>query len=218
MQAFPVLCLILTELNLLTTPVGIVVVPAGVLNDVVGWMLLALSVTLAKSGAGIATLWVFLTCVGDTLFHVFLVRPAFMWILRKSGSLRNGPSQPIVALTLLLTLTSAFLTDIIGVYPIFGAFLIGLICPHEGGFAIKITERTEDLVHVLFLPLYFALSGLSTDLGLLKDGLAWGYVVGAISIAFFCQSDWWGSCFKIEWLCLERELHNRRSDGLQGND
>lgn len=75
-------------------------------------------------------------------------------------------------------------TGIIGVHPIFGAFLAGLICPHEGGFAIKLTEKIEDLISVLFLPLYFALSGLSTNLGLLDDGITWAYVFGVIAIAF----------------------------------
>lgn len=63
------------------------------------------------------------------------------------------------------------------------AFLVGLICPHEGGFAIKVTEKLEDLVSVLFLPLYFALSGLSTNLGLLDSGETWGYVIGVIAVA-----------------------------------
>jgi len=75
-------------------------------------------------------------------------------------------------------------TGIIGVHPIFGAFLIGLICPHDGGFAIKLTEKVEDLISVLFLPLYFALSGLSTNLGLLNDGITWAYVIGVVACAF----------------------------------
>ena len=69
-------------------------------------------------------------------------------------------------------------------HAIFGAFLVGLICPHDGGFAIKLTEKIEDLVSVLFLPLYFALSGLSTDLSLLNDGITWAYVIGVIAVAF----------------------------------
>lgn len=63
--------------------------------------------------------------------------------------------------------------------------MIGLICPHEGGFAVKLTEKIEDLVGVLFLPLYFALSGLRTNLGLLDSGITWAYVVGVCAIAFF---------------------------------
>ena len=81
-------------------------------------------------------------------------------------------------------LGSAFFTGAIGVHPIFGAFLAGLICPHEGGFALKVTEKIEDLMSALFLPLYFTLSGLSTNLGLLDDGITWGYLIGVTTIAF----------------------------------
>jgi Kef-type K+ transport system membrane component KefB len=174
----------LTELKLLQTPVGVIVLSAGVGNDVVGWILLALCVALVNAGSGITALWVLLTVLGYALFLAFLVRPGFLWLLDKTGSLQNGPTQSIIALTLLMALTSAFFTGIIGVHPIFGAFMVGLICPHEGGFAIKVTEKVEDLVIVLFLPLYFALSGLSTNLGLLNSGITWGYVFGVIAVAF----------------------------------
>jgi len=183
--AFPVLCRILTSLKLLGTPVGVIVLSAGVGNDVVGWILLALCVALVNSGAGLTALWIFLVAIGYCLFLAFLVRPAFVWVLRRSKSLENGPTQGVVALTLLLVLASSFFTSIIGIHQIFGAFMIGLICPHEGGFAIKLTEKIEDLVSTLFLPLYFALSGLSTNLGLLDNGMTWAYVVGVTAIAFF---------------------------------
>ncbi|TVY38837.1 K(+)/H(+) antiporter [Lachnellula subtilissima] len=182
--AFPVLCRILTELNLLSTPVGVTVLAAGVGNDVIGWILLALCVALVNNGSGITALYVLLTAIGWILFLVYAVRPPFWWILRRSGSFQNGPSQGMVTLTLLIALTSSWFTGIIGIHPIFGAFLAGLICPHEGGFAIKLTEKIEDLVSVLFLPLYFALSGLSTNLGLLDNGITWAYVIGVIAIAF----------------------------------
>ncbi|KAF3055141.1 K(+)/H(+) antiporter 1 [Daldinia childiae] len=182
--AFPVLCRILSELNMLGTPVGVTVLAAGVGNDVVGWILLALCVALVNNGSGIAALWVLLVAVGWVLFLVFAVRPLFHLALRKTGSIQNGPTQGMIAVTILLVLTSSWFTSIIGVHAIFGAFLVGLICPHDGGFAIHVTEKIEDLVTVLLLPLYFALSGLSTDLGLLNDGITWGYVIGVIVVAF----------------------------------
>ncbi|KAK3949222.1 Sodium/hydrogen exchanger family-domain-containing protein [Pseudoneurospora amorphoporcata] len=182
--AFPVLCRILTELKLLRSNVGVTVLAAGIGNDVTGWVLLALCVALVNNNSGLAALWALLCCIGWILFLVFLVRPPFLWWVKRTGSLQNGPTQGVVALTLLLVLFSAFFTNIIGIHAIFGAFLVGLICPHEGGFAIKMTEKIEDLISVLFLPLYFALSGLSTNLGLLNDGITWGYVIGVIACAF----------------------------------
>lgn len=166
---------------------GVVVLSAGVSNDVIGWILLALCVALVNAGSGIAALYVLLTCAAWVLFLVYAVRPVFVIILKRTGSLNNGPTQSVVALTVLMVFTSAFFTGIIGVHPIFGAFLMGLICPHEGGFAIKLTEKIEDLVAVFFLPLYFALSGLSTNLGLLNTGITWAYVIGVITVAFIAK-------------------------------
>ena len=87
-------------------------------------------------------------------------------------------------------------------HAIFGGFLAGLVIPHEGGFAIALVEKLEDLVVILLLPIvsayflilriwlstsqqYFALSGLKTNLGLLNDGPTWGYTIFIIVIAFF---------------------------------
>ncbi|KAK3997779.1 putative K+/H+ antiporter [Cladorrhinum sp. PSN332] len=185
--AFPVLCRILTSLKLLNTTVGVIVLTSGIANDVVGWVLLALCVTLVNSGAGITALYVFLVSVGYSLFLAYAVRPAFMWVLRRTRSLENGPTEGVVALTIFMVLASSFFTSVIGVHSIFGAFMVGLICPHEGGFAIKLTEKIEDLTSTLFVPLFFALSGLNTNIALLDSGTVWGYVFAIIFVAFFSK-------------------------------
>jgi Kef-type K+ transport system membrane component KefB len=185
--AFPVLCRILTELNLLQTSAGVITLSAGVANDVIGWILLALCVTLANAGNGLSSLYILLACLGFLLLLLYGVKPALRWLLIKTGNLDNGPSQSIIALILLIALASAFFTAIIGVHAIFGGFMVGLIVPRDKSFAIKVTEKLEDLIGALFLPLYFTLSGLRTDLGLLNDGLTWGYVFAVTFTAFFSK-------------------------------
>ncbi|KAF9515215.1 hypothetical protein BS47DRAFT_1376288 [Hydnum rufescens UP504] len=174
--AFPVLCRILTELKLLDTTVGVVVLAAGVGNDVVGWILLALTVALVNATSGLSALWVLLTAIAWVLFMLIAVRRAIYWLAKRTGSLETGVPTPLMmTLTLLTVFASAFFTDVIGIHPIFGGFLAGLCMPHEGGFAIALVEKIEDLVTILLLPIYFTLSGLKTDLGTLNTGLAWGY-------------------------------------------
>ncbi|KAI0754775.1 Sodium/hydrogen exchanger family-domain-containing protein [Daedaleopsis nitida] len=182
--AFPVLCRILTELKLLDTTVGIVVLSAGVGNDIIGWTLLALSVALVNAGSGLMALWILLTCVGWTLFLLFIVRRALYWLARRTGSIRDGPTMFFMTVTMLLLFGSAFFTDIIGVHAIFGAFLAGIIVPREGGLAIALTEKLEDMVSIIFLPLYFTLSGLSTNLRLLNNGITWGYTIAICALAY----------------------------------
>ncbi|KAF8581038.1 hypothetical protein K439DRAFT_1393155 [Ramaria rubella] len=182
--AFPVLCRILTELKLLDTTVGVVVLSAGVANDIVGWTLLALSVALVNAASGLTALWVLLACVGWALFLLFPIRRVFRWLAHRTGSIENGPTTFFMTVTMIMVFGSAFFTDVIGVHAIFGGFLAGLIIPREGGLAIELTEKLEDMVSIIFLPLYFTLSGLSTDLGLLNNGITWAYTIGIIALAY----------------------------------
>ncbi|KAF3906562.1 hypothetical protein ABW20_dc0107935 [Dactylellina cionopaga] len=201
--AFPVLCRILTELKLLGTNVGVIVLAAGVGNDVVGWILLALTVALVNAGSGITALYVLLSATGYVLFLFFVVKPIFHWYLRRTGNLgSNGPSQSALTITLLMTLCSAWFTDVIGIHAIFGGFVVGLICPHEAGFAVAVAEKIEDLITVLFLPLYFTLSGLRTNIGLLNSGIVWGYVIAVLAVAFIAKiagGTIAARAFKLRW-------------------
>jgi Kef-type K+ transport system membrane component KefB len=177
--AFPVLCRILTEVKLLDTTVGVLVLSAGVGNDVVGWILLALAVALVNSTGGVTAVWVLLTGLGFILFLLFPVRWGYVWCARKFGGLERGEpngawlirlrgvfilnlSSPtsypaillayIMTMTLVMILFSAFFTDIIGIHPIFGGFLAGLVIPKVNGFEIALVEKLEDFIGLLFLP------------------------------------------------------------------
>jgi Kef-type K+ transport system membrane component KefB len=125
--AFPVLCRILTEVKLLDTTVGIVVLSAGVGNDIVGWTLLALSVALVNAGSGLTALWILLASLGWTLFLLFPVKYALVWLSRRTGSSGNGPTMVFMTATMLLLFGSAFFTDVIGVHPIFGSSVFRLL-------------------------------------------------------------------------------------------
>ncbi|WWD21177.1 hypothetical protein CI109_105661 [Kwoniella shandongensis] len=183
--AFPVLCRILTSTKLLDTRVGVMVLAAGVGNDVVGWVLLALTLALVNAKSGVTAVYVLLCAVGWSIVLLWPIKKGFLYLARRTGSIDHGPTPFMMMLTLVIVFTSAFVTGIIGVHPIFGGFIAGLIIPHEGGFAIALVEKIDDLVTMLFLPIYFVLSGLQTNLGLLDTGKIWGYTILLIFIAFF---------------------------------
>ncbi|KAF9128738.1 K(+)/H(+) antiporter [Mortierella sp. 14UC] len=182
--AFPVLARILAEQKLLQTKVGFLTICAGAVGDIVAWILLALVVSIINSASKITPLYVVLLSIAWILVLVFAVRPAFNFMIRVTKS-QDEPSQTMMAFTLGVVLVSAFVTDIIGVHAIFGSFLVGLIIPNETGFADGVTKRIEDLVSVIFLPIYFALSGLKTQVGLLDNGRIWGLVILTTFVACF---------------------------------
>lgn len=184
--AFPVLVRILTELRLVKDRVGTVVLAAGITNDLVGWVLLALSITLANSTESLVTLYIVLLAFGWFIFICYPIRIALHWFLKnvlKELNDTDTPSRLAMTIIMGMVFASAFFTDIIGVHPIFGAFIIGTIIPRENSYVINLTMRIEDLVNIIFVPVYFAISGLSVDLGLLNTGLDWGWTIGLIAIS-----------------------------------
>ncbi|KZS89983.1 hypothetical protein SISNIDRAFT_416094 [Sistotremastrum niveocremeum HHB9708] len=184
--AFPVLCRILSSLKLLDTNVGVCVLSAGVGNDIIGWILLAFVVALVNAGSGYIAIQVLFGILVWTLVLMFPVRIALHWFARRSGSVENGPSITFLTVTVLLVFASAYLTDYIGVQAIFGGFLVGLIIPRENGLTISLAEKLEDVVTIVFLPLYFTISGLFTNLGLLDGPLSWIFLAGIVI------TDWLG--------------------------
>jgi len=136
----------------------------------------------------IHALWVLLTGAGYAIFLLTFGRWGYRWLARRTGCLENGtPTPAMMTLTLVIVFISAFFTDIIGIHPIFGGFIAGVIIPHDNGYAISIVEKLEDLVSLIFIPLYFALTGLKTNLGLLNNGVTWGYTILICVVAFFSK-------------------------------
>jgi Kef-type K+ transport system membrane component KefB len=170
--AFPVLARILTERRLLNTRVGALAITCAAVDDVTAWCLLAFVVSIARASdvahAALSTLITLLYIA----FMLCAVRPFLARLGRRVAS-REGLNQNVMALTLLLLLASSLVTELIGVHALFGAFLFGAIIPKEGGLARALAERLEDVAVVLLLPLFFAFSGLRTQVGLLNTGGHW---------------------------------------------
>src|SRR5262249_11335374 len=79
----------------------------------------------------------------------------------------------VVALVFAALLLSALTTELIGIHAIFGAFLLGAIIPHDSAIARAFTRKLEDLVTVLLLPAFFALTGMRTQIGLVAGLEQW---------------------------------------------
>ncbi|KAG2120239.1 Sodium/hydrogen exchanger family-domain-containing protein [Suillus clintonianus] len=184
-NTFPALYHVLSALKLLDTTVGVIVLSAGACNDVVCWSLLALAVALVNATSGLTALWILLTCVAFTVFLMWPVRIALLRFARLTGSTENGPTISFMIVTVIILWACAFFAAAVGVNAILGAFLAGvIIVPREGGLANLLKEKLEDMVSIVFLPVYFTLSGLNTDFGLLNNGVTWGFTIAIICLDF----------------------------------
>jgi Kef-type K+ transport system membrane component KefB len=177
--AFPVLARILEERQLLRSRVGAVTLTAAAIDDVLAWCLFAFVVGGARAkGLGDAVQ----TCVLALVYTAVmfgLVRPL---LARLAKTVRTSAelSRDRVAGLMLLLFASSWVTHAIGIHALFGAFLLGALVPREGGLAAVLSEKLGDLVVVMLLPLFFAYSGVRTEIGLLDSADAWltcGWIV-----------------------------------------
>ena len=168
--AFPVLARILTDRNLHRTDLGIVALGCAAADDVTAWCLLALVVGVAQSQVDQAA-WV----LAWSLLYlglVFLVlRPLLKtWVRRFESGPLPGFVVPAMFTAVLL---SALATEAIGIHAVFGAFLLGAVIPHDSRIAREFTEKLRDVVSVLLLPAFFAVSGMQTRINLISGAEQW---------------------------------------------
>lgn len=189
--AFPVLARILTERDLLRTRVGTVAVSCAAVDDVTAWCILAAVVTVVRTESGARPLWI--TLGGSVVFVLVMllgVRRALRWLPRAFE--RHGAvSQPMLAVVLVVALLAAWTTEQIGIHALFGAFMAGAVLPKDDRLVHGITEKLHDFTVVLLLPLFFAFTGLRTEIGLVQGTEMWGYAL--LILAAAVAGKWGGS-------------------------
>lgn len=180
--AFPVLARILVERRMLKRPVGALALACAAIDDVTAWLLIALATAVAVAGTGGDVLETVVLAVVFCLAMGFLVRPL---LARVSGAYDEAGQVPggWVALIFAGVLLSAYTTEEIGIALIFGAFVMGLIMPRHAGLTEDVTGRIEDFTVTLLLPLFFAFTGLKTNIGLLDRPELWLMTAVLLAVA-----------------------------------
>jgi Kef-type K+ transport system membrane component KefB len=178
--AFPVLARILTDRGLARTALGVTALGAAAVGDVTAWCLLALVVGVAKAQVGealLVLLWSGLFVAGMLL----VVRPLVAAYVRRHGDV--PPARGTMAVVIIGVLLAALATEAIGIHAVFGAFLFGVLIPHDSRLARDIGRKLYDVVTVLLLPAFFAFTGLRTQIGLVSTGTEWGMCAAIVAAA-----------------------------------
>jgi Kef-type K+ transport system membrane component KefB len=178
--AFPVLARILTDRGLSATELGGIALASAAIGDVTAWCLLAFVVGVAQAQMDEAVRTSFLTLAYLTAMFL-AVRPLLARIvpwIEQRGVTKGAASIVFGALLL-----SAWVTETIGIHAIFGAFLLGAMIPHDSRIARELPARFEDIVTIVLLPAFFALTGMRTQVGLIAGWENWLWCGAIILVA-----------------------------------
>jgi Kef-type K+ transport system membrane component KefB len=168
--AFPMLARIIVERGLTGTALGALALAAGALDDAAAWCILAVVLASFQDNP-----WIAIRAIGGGVLYAVTVLTVGRRLLRGLGSAANPDgtlSSPVLAGVLMLVMLGSWFTDAIGIYAVFGAFILGCAIP-RGSFAGALTRQVEPFVTVFLLPTFFTYSGLNTRLDLVNTPKLW---------------------------------------------
>ncbi len=169
--AFPVLARIIKEKNLSSSPLGNMALTCAAVDDITAWCILAAVIGIVKAGSPFS----FLAVLALSAVYIF-------GMLRFVGPLLERKFRPKIdgtfrvedfAVIFMVVLGSAVVAEVIGIHALFGAFLAGTIMPKSISFRANLTQRIEDISAVALLPLFFAYTGIRTQIGTLNTWNDW---------------------------------------------
>lgn len=183
--AFPVLARILQERGMTRTPLGSTAITCAAVDDVTAWSALAFIVAVAKATTLLASLFTLgLTLIFVAIMVLGVRRLLPLWIGKRQLHVEE-PSSGTLGIIVCVVLAAALITETIGIHALFGAFLAGVVMPDVGQFRQRIATLVEKFSAVLLLPLFFAFTGLRTEIGLLDgagDWLLCGVIIGIATL------------------------------------
>ena len=172
------------EFNLTRTRLGVIAISSAAINDVVGWLLLALITTLTVSNfnPGMFALRVGLVAAFG-LGSALLIRPILKRVIGASRPRNGKMSANLLGGMLVVIFLAAMTTYELGIFAIFGGFMMGVILYDEHEFVAAWRERLGDFVTVFFLPIFFTYTGLRTSIGGLDSVSDWGWCLAIVGVA-----------------------------------
>jgi Kef-type K+ transport system membrane component KefB len=191
--ALPILGRIMIEFDLTRTRVGTITISAAAINDVVGWTLLAIvSAVVAGDLSWTGTTLRILALGGYVLFAFFVLRPIVHRLLERTAT----PTEPLtlngLAVILMFAFASAIATFQLGIFAIFGGFMMGVLLHDRHTVVQAWRERVSPLVNTLFLPVFFTFTGLRTNINGLDSLALWLWCGGFMALAYLGK---FGGCY-----------------------
>lgn len=194
--AFPVLARILEDRELAKTSLGSTAIACAAVDDVTAWCILAFVIAIVKSsgvGASFLTILLVLLFVGSMLF---VVKPRLAQLIDRRVS-NQKQSRGLLAGILVFVLACAWFTECLGIHALFGAFLAGVVMPSAAGIRTFLKDKLEAFSSAALLPLFFAFTGLRTEIRLLNDWAGWLMCLGIIVVAV--AGKLFGSMLMARW-------------------
>jgi Kef-type K+ transport system membrane component KefB len=215
--ALPILGRIMMEMGITHTKLGVITISAAAIDDVMGWMILAAVAAIVRGHFSMMNVgYMVLAAIVFAVGLLFLAGPALRAWARKSV---DNPQRTLSAFNfaslLVLMFACSIATNVIGIFAIFGAFLLGATFSSEKHFREAVNQKLHDFVMVFFLPIFFTYTGLRTRVDALDTPLMWLICSAVIGVAVLGKFGGCGLAAKLsgfstrESICIGTMMNTR---------
>ncbi|MCA1398890.1 cation:proton antiporter [Bradyrhizobium sp. BRP56] len=179
-----IVAVVVREMNFMRRNVGQIIVASAIIDDTLGWIIIAVIFSLASRGS-LDILSVAQALFGTLTFLAvsFTIGRRLVFRLIRWANDNLVSSAAVITVILLLMSGMAMITHLIGVHTVLGAFIAGVLVGESPILTRQIDERLRGLISSLFMPVFFGLAGLSADLTVLKDPSVLGLTAALVLIA-----------------------------------
>jgi len=174
--ALPILGRIMIEFNMTRTKLGVIAISVAAITDVIGWLLLAVVTAVSLSDFSFGN---FAQTLGLLALYIavswLLIRPALHRAVKRSVVTEHRFSDNLMGLIIAIIFLSAMTTYKIGIFAIFGGFMMGVLLHDQHEVVTAWRKKVGEFVTVFFLPIFFTYTGLRTNVGSLDTWSLWGW-------------------------------------------
>jgi Kef-type K+ transport system membrane component KefB/nucleotide-binding universal stress UspA family protein len=165
-----IVAVVVREMNFMRRNVGQIIVATAVIDDTIGWIIIAVIFSLAQQGT-LDVASVAKAVLGTLTFLAisFTIGRRLVFHLIRWANDTLVSTAPVITVILLLMGAMALITHLIGVHTVLGAFVAGILVGESPILTRQIDERLRGLISSFFMPVFFGLAGLSADLSVLRD-------------------------------------------------
>ncbi|QSA98851.1 cation:proton antiporter [Methylococcus sp. EFPC2] len=182
--AVPILGRILMEFKLTRSRLGVITIAAAGASDAIGWVLLAfISAYASQHFEPFAMAKQVGLLAAYVLVSWYVTRHLLRHTVRRFDLGSQSLPQDLLAILIVIVFGSAMLTSELGIFAIFGGFLVGVLLHDQHELVEAWNHKVADLVTVFFLPIFFTYTGLRTDVGSLETAGLWGWCALLIFLA-----------------------------------
>jgi Kef-type K+ transport system membrane component KefB/nucleotide-binding universal stress UspA family protein len=179
-----IVAMVVRETGFMRRNVGIALIASAIIDDTVGWVIVAITLGLAVHGR-VDALALGQSVLGTAIFLAasFTIGRRLVFSIIRWTNDSFVSEVPVVTTILVIMGTMALITHLIGVHTVLGAFVAGILVGESPILTRHIDEQLRGLVVALFMPIFFSLAGLHADLTILRDSTLFFLTIGLILIA-----------------------------------